>query len=125
MAAGKKKKKVTLEELAEDQPEKPAKKQEESEDGPPWSHGHSCRDGKRYTVSLLKDPTRTINNVYKDYYETEDRKDAIEEANDKAMDTGLPVLVFDRKDNWVIHQFDPKAEAEKLDEAETSRKKKK
>jgi hypothetical protein len=124
MAAGKKKK-VTLEQLAEEEPAKPAKKHEESEDGPPWKHGGSCRDGKRYTVSVLKDPTRKDMTCYKQFYETESLPDAKEEASDKAMDTGLPVMIFDRKDNWVIHQFDPQKAGQEAEEATTSRKKKK
>ena len=124
MAGGKKKKPAVDEDSPVEEPT-PKKKQDESEDGPPWKHGGSCRDGKRYTVSVLKDPTRTDMSVYKQFYETESLPDAKEEASDKAMDTGLPVMIFDRRDNWVIHQFDPQKAGEQAEEATTSRKKKK
>lgn len=85
-------------------------------------------DGKRYVASTLKDKTRKDMTAFRDFYESDKKDDVIEEANENAMDTGLPVLVFDRKEHMVIHRFDPvesAAEAEEELEAVQEKKSKK
>lgn len=62
------------------------------------------KDGPQYEVSL-RDKKNL--NLYKRVFESEDKKEALEEANDIAVDNGSAVIVWDRRGQERIHFFDP------------------
>lgn len=81
-------------------------------------------DGPRYVAAVLKDKTRKDMMVYRDFHESDNKAETMEAATDEAIDTGLPVLVFDRYENFIIHRFDPKQAAEAVEREEAAKDKK-
>jgi hypothetical protein len=59
-------------------------------------------DQKRYAVALQddKDPSK-----YKDFFQTDNEKDAISNAKGSAQKNKRKTMIFDRIVNWIIHRF--------------------
>jgi hypothetical protein len=64
-------------------------------------------DGKRYCAAIQQEVKKSDNcECYKDFFESDDEKEAKAMAVNSAKREKCKAWVWDRKESWIIHRYD-------------------